>query len=284
MVVVTTALLRLLNGVVESYEGDYARPFGIGYLLPIAAMTWLGGYRVGVFTVFLSLLLARHAASNAGTGWEQYAVRNAAEVGFIALTGAMTVAIVEQMQRNGALLAAVRDSAEHQRRFVKDVLSSVRDRKLTLCQDESELPPSLPAVLGPFLLTSDDIRSLRKSAEDISDALHFAPVRCQDLITAVGEIAMNAIVHGGGGEGYVSYREDGTIQVRVEDRGTGIAPENLPHATLERGFTATGTLGHGFWMVLNTVDRVWLLTGPTGTTVVIEKDRNSDDTFWGRRK
>jgi hypothetical protein len=54
----------------------------------------------------------------------------------------------------------------------------------------------------------------------------------------------------------------------------------LHRATLERGFTTAGTMGHGFWLMLKTVDRVWLLTGAAGTTVVIEQDREPAEVAW----
>ena len=84
---------------------------------------------------------------------------------------------------------------------------------------------------------------------------------------------MNAIVHAGQGVGHVFTHERGTVQVRIEDGGKGIAVEDLPNATLRRGYTTAGTMGHGFKMILVTVDRVHLLTGSAGTTVVIEQDR-----------
>ena len=59
----------------------------------------------------------------------------------------------------------------------------------------------------------------------------------------------------------------------MQDRGAGIDLAKLPRATLERGFTTAGSLGHGFWLMLQTCDRLWLLTGPEGTTVVLEQDR-----------
>jgi hypothetical protein len=59
--------------------------------------------------------------------------------------------------------------------------------------------------------------------------------------------------------------------------------DQLHRATLERGFTTTGTLGHGFWMMLKAVDRIWLLTGASGTTVVLEQDRDPAPTTWFRR-
>jgi sensor histidine kinase regulating citrate/malate metabolism len=68
--------------------------------------------------------------------------------------------------------------------------------------------------------------------------------------------------------------------VWVEDQGTGIALEQLPRATLERGYSSGGTtpgFGHGFWMMWQIVDRLWLLTGAQGTTVVLEQDHTAQD-------
>ena len=83
---------------------------------------------------------------------------------------------------------------------------------------------------------------------------------------------MNAAVHGGGGQGRVCGGAD-TVQVWVEDQGAGIDVASLPQATLEKGYSSAGTLGHGMKLMLSTADRVWLLTGPLGTTVVLEQDR-----------
>ncbi len=85
---------------------------------------------------------------------------------------------------------------------------------------------------------------------------------------------MNAVVHGQFGHGRIYGSADGAVlQVWVTDRGEGIPVEDLPLATLQKGFTTSGTLGHGFKMILQTVSRIYLLTGPTGTTVVLEQDR-----------
>lgn len=91
---------------------------------------------------------------------------------------------------------------------------------------------------------------------------------------------MNAVVHGGGGKAKVCASNDGVLQVWISDRGPGISLEKIPRATLERGFSTSGTLGHGFWLILNTTDRVFLHTGDSGTTVVIEQYRTPPDTAW----
>ena len=91
---------------------------------------------------------------------------------------------------------------------------------------------------------------------------------------------MNAIVHAGEGTANVAVGETGTVQVRVEDHGSGITLENLPKATLARGFSTKATLGHGIKMILETADHLYLLTGPTGTTVVLEQEQHRPQPDW----
>ena len=91
---------------------------------------------------------------------------------------------------------------------------------------------------------------------------------------------MNAVTHAGGGEGQVFADPDGPVQVWVRDQGTGIDVAHLPRATLEKGYTTTETLGHGMKMMLQTADRIFLLTGSTGTTVVLEQDRLPSVRVW----
>jgi len=95
-------------------------------------------------------------------------------------------------------------------------------------------------------------------------------------VPAVGEAGMDAVAHGGGrGLGHVHPDTD-TVQVWVSDWGSGIAAECLAQAALWRGHSTARSFGHGSWLMLNTLDRVRLLTGPTGTTLVLEQGRIPD--------
>lgn len=172
----------------------------------------------------------------------------------------------------------LREQAHFQKVFMRDVLESVTGGKLVLCDRPEDLPPPLPIARpeNPVRLTREGgIRELRRAAESAAEALHFDSATWFDFETAVGEAAMNAVVHAGGGSGGIFTDGRRTIQARVEDYGPGIAVEHLPRATLQRGFTTAGTMGQGFKMILLTVDRVYLLTGPGGTTVILEKDDSS---------
>jgi PAS domain S-box-containing protein len=167
-----------------------------------------------------------------------------------------------------------------QRMFLRDVLYSVSEGRLRLCDTASDLPERLSPAGDSVKLTQASLGMYRQWAQDVARANGFHEERIQDLTTAVGEASMNAVVHAGGGIGSLCIGDKQTVQVWVEDTGRGIAENALHRATLERGFTTAGSMGHGFWMMLKTADRVWLLTGSAGTTVVIEQDRAEPEPAW----
>jgi PAS domain S-box-containing protein len=176
--------------------------------------------------------------------------------------------------------------AEQQRRLLKEMLASVTGGRLTLCDSKRELPEHLMLVTEPDEPSTIDLdkpmlRWLRHRALDAARQAGMDKERMGKLVTAVNEAAMNAIVHAGGGTATVEVDpQSGAVQVWVEDQGPGFDMSRLPKATLDRGFTTAGTLGHGFKLVLATADRVWLLTGPTGTTVVLQQGREEPVPRW----
>ena len=179
--------------------------------------------------------------------------------------------------------AALHQLAGWQRGFLRDVLASVTEGKLRLCDTVDDLPPRHGSLQGTplYLHAGTGLSDLRRRTTEAAEAASFPPERIADFITAVNEAGMNAVVHAGAGTVHVSLDADaGLVQVWVEDTGSGITMENLPRATLARGFTTAGTLGHGLKLMLQTTDRLWLLTGPTGTTVVLEQDRTPPPPLW----
>jgi anti-sigma regulatory factor (Ser/Thr protein kinase) len=185
--------------------------------------------------------------------------------------------VTEQRQRDRWL----REAAERQRRFLREMLAGMTEGRLRLCDTQSDLPALLPPAGEPVALSKPTLRLLRKQVEAVAEVLKIPKERGHDLVTAVGEAAMNAVVHAGGGTGRV-YADTaaGTIQVWVRDQGVGIQEESLHRATLEKGFSTGGSLGHGFFLMLQTCDRVHLLTGTGGTTVVLEQERNAPEPGW----
>lgn len=179
--------------------------------------------------------------------------------------------------------AALRESEAREHAFLRDVLRAVTENKLHLCGARADLPPPFPDTEEPavFPLTTPTLSRFRAHVHSVALDCGFDEERRHDLITAAGEASMNAVVHGGSGTGRV-YTDPthGRVQIWVEDAGQGIALTNLHRATLERGYTTAGSMGYGFYLMLKTADRIYLLTGPTGTTVVIEQERTAVDPLW----
>ena len=184
----------------------------------------------------------------------------------------MEAARAAALAENARLLIELRRAAAEQRTFLRDILRIVTEGRFCLCDSFADLP----AKCGPFveiLLAPETLYDLRRAVERGACDAGLSPMRGFDLMLAAGEAAMNAIVHGGGGSARVlSDSQNGRVQVWIQDSGTGIALNHLHRATLEPGFTTTGTLGQGFALVLKTCDRMYLLTGTTGTTIVLEQN------------
>jgi anti-sigma regulatory factor (Ser/Thr protein kinase) len=171
------------------------------------------------------------------------------------------------------------ESEARQRGILQDALASVTGGRLRLCTSAEDLPERFPAASDPIALTRESLRAVRLRATEAAESAGLSSERIIDLLTAVGEASMNAVTHAGGGTADIRVNEN-VVQVWVEDHGPGIEMNRLPDATLKHGHSTTGTLGHGFKMMLQTTDRLWLLTGPPGTTVVLEQGREAPLPNW----
>lgn len=95
--------------------------------------------------------------------------------------------------------------------------------------------------------------------------------RLQDIVLAFSEAATNMLKHADGG----TYRIDvdrHRVRMVLSDKGPGIDFRDLPKATLLPGFSTKQTLGMGFSVMMDLMDRLLLCTDATGTTLVLEKD------------
>lgn len=195
-----------------------------------------------------------------------------ADVGFAILINAVRFPAFIRGQDVISELARERQEAEAKQNFFRDVISSVTGGRLRLCSTASDLPDPLPAVVGTVPIVRETLAASRHRAAEAARDRRFTRDQVDCLTTAVGEAAMNAVVHGHGGEADIRADEN-TVQVWVRDQGAGIELAELPRAALEVGYSTKGSLGHGFSLMMKTVDSVHLLTGTGGTTVVLTLNR-----------
>jgi len=184
---------------------------------------------------------------------------------------------------NANLLRASLDVEARQKAFVRDILASVTEGKLVLCHGAEDLPKPLSQA-SPSIEVSEaeGMAGIRNYAREYASKLRFDMGRTYDLVTAVGEAAMNAVVHAGGGMGMIYTNGVDKMQVWIVDHGRGIDVAALPQSTLKFGYTTAGSLGHGMKMILQTADCLYLMTNPQGTTVVIEHSRIPPEPLIGK--
>lgn len=156
------------------------------------------------------------------------------------------------------------------RHFYREVILSVTNGKLLIC-DDSEVERLLSSAdLVMPVSDNSDIPGVRHKLEDHYSSLGLDREWVLSFITAVGEAVNNAVKHAPEGRVYAGTGED-RIWVGVVDNGPGIDSIILPSAALRRGFSTQLSMGLGYSVMLELSDRVLLKTRPEGTTVVLEK-------------
>ena len=129
-------------------------------------------------------------------------------------------------------------------------------------------PEVLPVV------ASEDVVRVRQVCRSRAAEAGLALVDQTKLVTAVSELARNALTHGGGGTcrvGAVAKGGRTGVRVEVADEGPGMEDVDL---ALTDGYSTGRGLGLGLSGARRLVDEFELQTGPgRGTRVVIVKWR-----------
>lgn len=184
------------------------------------------------------------------------------------------------MEENQRLLRALQEAGRRRRAFLRSVLADQSGGRLVLCETEADLPAPLVQPDGDVvpLQTSVALRQLRRRVQRATGRTVWDQERRSDFTIAAVEAAMNALVHGGGGEARLFFDQAASrLQVWVRDWGPGIPEESLYRATLERGYsTRPGNLGYGLWLGVQMAGRIYLLTrgegDAAGATIVLEQE------------
>jgi len=158
---------------------------------------------------------------------------------------------------------------EHKRDFYRRTILAATEGKLTICEpEEIERVAGLP-ITSWDIVRGEDVGAIRNAVGEIARSRGMDKSRIYDLALSVGETATNAFKHAGGGTASLHEVPDGLLFV-VSDHGPGIEALTLPEVALVRGYSTAGSLGMGYKAIISFADKVYLATGPSGTTVAIE--------------
>jgi anti-sigma regulatory factor (Ser/Thr protein kinase) len=119
------------------------------------------------------------------------------------------------------------------------------------------------AVAVDHQFDADGLYALRAALAAHADHLGAAPEQVERLLIVGGELATNAIRHGGGAGRLRMWRDGRLLRCQISDRGPGMP--DLDAGTRQPEPTALG--GRGLWIVRHLCEDLVIETGPKGTTV-----------------
>lgn len=162
-----------------------------------------------------------------------------------------------------------RELEEHKREFYRRTIMAATEGKLVITERDEIHKLMGPSTGSWNIVSAEDLGSTRHAVAAAARSIGMDEKRIHDFILAVGEAVTNAFKHAGGGTASL-HRKDDSLLFVVSDRGPGIEALTLPEAVLRAGYSTTASLGMGYKAMLSIADKVYLATGPTGTTVAIE--------------
>ena len=173
-------------------------------------------------------------------------------------TRTLEVAALEEAQRSHPFLTADgRESESAEYRGLEEVTAPFSDPL-----------PEPPARREWRVFQRLTLAALRQWVAGHAARAGFSPKRTEEIVLAVHEVAMNSVVHGGGGGICRIWTEDDTLVCEVDDKGL----LGSPLAGRER--PAPGQReGYGLWLANQLCDLVQIHTFATGSAVRLHMRR-----------
>lgn len=164
-----------------------------------------------------------------------------------------------------------REMEDHKREFYRRTILAATGGKLVMVDREEIERVAGPAEVVRDFTSASELREMRHLVEDAAKSIGMQEPRVSDLVLCAGEAITNALKHAGGGTFSIHKLPDRIIFV-VSDHGPGIETLILPEATMRLGYSTIGSLGMGYKAIISMADKVYLSTGPKGTTVAVAMD------------
>jgi anti-sigma regulatory factor (Ser/Thr protein kinase) len=166
-----------------------------------------------------------------------------------------------------------RHYGDHRRslmQILNDLAAAVACSRLRLL-DDRELRVELDRAEPSLSFAITDSATLAEARTRLGDAIELLGIsgaRRDETVLCASEAATNTLVHGGGGGTVSLVPFDDRVRLVVADSGPGLNFLNW----LENPSTrAQASMGYGYKIILDHIDRVCLHTGTSGTTLILDQ-------------
>jgi CheY-like chemotaxis protein/anti-sigma regulatory factor (Ser/Thr protein kinase) len=153
--------------------------------------------------------------------------------------------------------------------FYKRTIEAATGGKLVISDHEHIEQIAGPEIQSWQLETIEDIPRVRDQMRSLAREFDMEEDRISNFLSSATEAMTNVIKHGGGGTASL-HKHDGSLVFVAEDHGAGIDAMAFPDLALTKGYTTAVSLGMGYKLMIEFMDKVDLSTGPEGTTVALE--------------
>jgi serine/threonine-protein kinase RsbW len=139
------------------------------------------------------------------------------------------------------------------------------------------LPDSTTSRVSLTLASTDEsIVMIERTAEDFAERAGFDPDTVHNIVSAVREAAINAVVHGNAYSTQkllaTSFEVTGdALTIRIADQGPGLDPNALPDPLAPENLLRPS--GRGIFLIRNFMDEVHFRKLRPGTEVVLVQRR-----------
>jgi anti-sigma regulatory factor (Ser/Thr protein kinase) len=149
--------------------------------------------------------------------------------------------------------------------IAEEGVSRASDGYQTIWDGWSPFAGALPAPKNEpeeLEFTREDLGTLREAVATFAAGALFARDRIEDLVLAVDELATNSVYHGGGRGRLRMWKEGGTLQCEVSDRGSFVEPLVGRIQPTPEQWT-----GRGLWLTNQLCDLVQIRCDDAGSVV-----------------
>jgi PAS domain S-box-containing protein len=173
-----------------------------------------------------------------------------------------------------------REIEAQKRDFYKRTILAATEGKLTICERVEIVEAAGPAIRSWPIDGTASMSEAANEAIDIARKAGMNGQRDYEFLACITEAAANVIKHAG--TGAISlHQSDAGFTAVISDDGPGIAAMALPDVALTRNYSTAGTLGMGYKLMIHFADKIYLASGPEGTTVAIDMALKKNDTASG---
>lgn len=175
------------------------------------------------------------------------------------------------------VLKSEKDREERELLIYRDVMLAVTQGKLLLVfGNEIDRYVNEGIVSGEMnLVEPQDVAAARSMIKEVLNAYSISGKRKTQMVLCVSEAATNVIKHVGEGKIRVNILED-AIRVIIQDNGPGIDISQLPQVTLRKGYSTKLSLGFGFSIMLDFLDRL-IISTQNGTVLILDMALNTEE-------